>query len=151
MSARQVLDGIVQVLIGTWDPPRDLTVKGVVFDEALHPEVLGFSPGTWPLVSFGLEGNRDALSREAEPGDGVVIVGTQEAPTPEDERGRLLGMAEFGRDAVDTADVLDLATLSPEHFDEHWIIKWPKSLPMIRAWRFTGRPLLTETSAAAGI
>lgn len=104
----------------------------------------GFTPETWPLISFGLEGNRDALSRDARPGDRVVIVGTFTEETAPAERGRLLGMAEIGRKAVDTADVLDLSKLGPEHFDTDGQIKWPKSLPMVRAWRFPDRPLLTD-------
>jgi len=104
----------------------------------------GFHPETWPVIAFGMEGNRDALVRESQPGDLMLFVGTKTEDTQPDDRGRLLGLAEIGRTAVDTADVLDLTTLEPSAFDENGALRWPKALPMVRARRFVNPPLLTD-------
>jgi hypothetical protein len=108
----------------------------------------GFNPTLWPIISFHLEGNRDALVRASQPGDQIVFIGTQTEETEPNERGRLLGIAEIGRTAIDSADVLDLATLKQNAFDEHGRLRWPKALPMVRAWRFRHPPLVTEVLQA---
>ncbi len=112
--------------------------------------VWGFDPATWPVVTFGLDGNRDNLLKKSNVGDAVVFVGTQEEPTDEADRGRLLGVAQFGRRAVKTEDVIDLAKVGPENFDLHGNFKWPSALLMTRAWRFTDepRPLLLDVLSA---
>lgn len=96
----------------------------------------GFSPDSHPIVAFGKAGNRDALIAASSPGDLIVFVGTQDAPTPEAERGRLLGIAEFARVAVDVWDVLDPATMRPSDLAADGSLLWPKGLPILRAWRF---------------
>ena len=103
--------------------------------------IWGFDPFNWPVVTFGLDGNRDNLLRKSRAGDAVVFVGTQGEPTQEHERGRLLGIAQFGRSPVDTLDILDEANISPDDYDERGRFKWPKALLMTRAWRFTDQPL----------
>lgn len=60
------------------------------------------------------------------------------------ERGRLLGLAEFARNEIEASDVLDFASLKPSAFDKNGRMKWPKALPMVRAWRFVEPPRLTE-------
>jgi hypothetical protein len=87
--------------------------------------VWGFDPGVWPVITFGLEGNRDWLLQNSSSGDRIVFVGTQGAPTSESERGRLLGMAEIGRRAVDTLDVIRADIRNPEDYDEQGNFKWP--------------------------
>lgn len=104
----------------------------------------GFDPTRWPIVSFGLDGNRDALLRASRPGDLVLFVGTQTMETDAPERGRLLGLAEFARNEIEASDVLDFASLKPSAFDKNGRMKWPKALPMVRAWRFVEPPRLTE-------
>jgi len=104
----------------------------------------GFNPASWPIISFRLEGNRNALVRASRPGDRLVFIGTDTDDTEPPDRGRLLGMAEIGRIAIDTADVLNPAVLKPSHFDENGRLRWPKALPMLRAWRFGSPPLVTE-------
>lgn len=101
----------------------------------------GFDPGKQPFVAFGLEGNRDALISASVPGDRIVFVGTQGEPTPKRERGRLLGIAEFARVAVDVENLIDLSTLEPYHFGASGALVWPKALPITRAWGFE-EPLL---------
>jgi hypothetical protein len=96
----------------------------------------GFDPVTRPVVAFGKTGNRDALIAASSPGDLIVFVGTQGEPTPESERGRLLGIAEFARVAVDARDLIDPATLRPYDLEANGSLAWPKGLPILRAWRF---------------
>jgi hypothetical protein len=104
----------------------------------------GFDPTRWPIVSFGLDGNRDALLRASRAGDLVLFVGTQTEETEAPERGRLLGLAEFARNEIESSDVLDFTSLKPSAFDENGRMRWPKALPMVRAWRFVEPPRLTE-------
>lgn len=108
--------------------------------------VWGFDPATWPLVTFGLDGNRDNLLKNSAVGDYVVFVGTQSEPTQEHERGRLLGIAQFGRLPVETLDVLDKADIDPNNYNERGDFRWPKALLMTQAWSFSDqpRPLLLD-------
>lgn len=96
----------------------------------------GFDPVTRPVVAFGKEGNRDALITASSPGDLIVFVGTQAEPTAEGERGRLLGIAEFARVAVDAKDLIDPTTLLSFDVNPDGSLAWPKGLPILRAWRF---------------
>ena len=104
----------------------------------------GFSPERWPIISFGLEANRDALIKASQSGDLIAFIGTQTEPTSTEDRGRLLGLAEIGRLPIDSLDVLDRATLAADNFTAAGEFKWPKSLPMLRAWRFPNRPKVTD-------
>lgn len=104
----------------------------------------GFSPERWPIISFGLEANRDALIKASQPGDLIAFIGTQTEPTSTEDQGRLLGLAEIGRLPIDSLDVLDRATLAADNFTASGAFKWPKSLPMLRAWRFPSRPKVTD-------
>lgn len=104
----------------------------------------GFSPEIHPAVTFGLDGNRDRLLQLSRSSDLVLFVGTMGEPTEEDEQGRLLGLAQFGRIPVDALDLLDSGSL-PEHSFKNGQYKWPKALAMLRAWRFDEpRPLLVD-------
>lgn len=106
--------------------------------------VWGFAPSIWPVITFGLEGNRDWLLQNSSPGDRIVFVGTQDVPTSENERGKLLGMAEIGRRAVDTLDVISADIRNPHNYDEQGNFKWPKGILMIKAWKFNPQPLLLD-------
>jgi hypothetical protein len=96
----------------------------------------GFDPVARPIVAFGMAGNRDALIAASSPGDLIVFVGTQDIPTAEGERGRLLGIAEFARIPVDVLDVIDPATVKTIDIGPSGSLLWPKALPILRAWRF---------------
>lgn len=109
--------------------------------------VWGFDPARWPVITFGLEGNRDKLLNESSPGDRIVFVGTLREPTPESLRGRLLGMAEIGRIAVDTVDVIGDDVRSSNDYDEAGRFRWPKAILMVRAWRFRPQPMLLDVLA----
>lgn len=104
----------------------------------------GFDPKHWPIISFGLEGNRDALIKESHPGDLIAFIGTKTPSTEPNDRGRLLGLAEIGRIPIDSIDVLDISSLNSDNYASNGRLKWPKSLPMLRAWRFPDRPKVTS-------
>lgn len=106
--------------------------------------VWGFDPKGWPIICFHREGDRDALVRSSRPGDRIVFVGTKTEETEPEDRGRLLGIAEIGRTAVDSDDVIDLSTVNSIALDDNGRIRWPKALPMLRAWRFIEPPPVTE-------
>jgi hypothetical protein len=108
----------------------------------------GFDPTTWPIISFGLEGNRAALIQASVPGDLIAFVGTQNTPTKSEDRGRFLGLAEIGRLPIDSLDVLDPAVLRSEYYDRNGRFKWPKAIPMLRAWSFLDKPRVTEVLRA---
>lgn len=109
--------------------------------------VWGFDPARWPVITFGLEGNRDNLLRNSVPGDRIVFVGTLREPTPELMRGRLLGMAEIGRIPIDTLDVIRADAIRPQDYDEAGRFRWPKAILMMKAWRFTPQPKLLDILA----
>lgn len=95
-----------------------------------------FEPIDYPVVTFGIEGNRDALISMSGQGDLLVFVGTQGEPTPVDERGRLLGLVEFAPIAVATEDFVDRSTLHAYELNSDGSFVLPNALPILRAWRF---------------
>ncbi|KCZ98126.1 GIY-YIG nuclease family protein [Hyphomonas oceanitis] len=103
----------------------------------------GFRPEIVPAITFSLAAYRDKLLADSAPGDRIVFVATQTAETLEDERGRLLGMAEIGRRAVDTRSFVTVWPLPPEMMQGDRI-RYPSAIPMTRAWKFVDKPLLTE-------
>ena len=106
--------------------------------------VSGFDPTRFPVVTFSLEGNRDNLLRETSVGDCIVLVGTLRDPTPHAMRGRLLGMAEIGRHAIDT-DAISTFAIAAHEFSQLGLL--PKEILMARAWRFDPQPLLLDVLA----
>lgn len=104
----------------------------------------GFDPLRWPIISFGREANRDVLIQASMPGDLIAFIGTQSDPTEPEDRGRLLGLAEIGRLPIDSLDLLDPATIRPVDYDANGQFKWPKAMPMLRAWRFPDKPRVTD-------
>jgi len=104
----------------------------------------GFDPARWPIVSFGLEANRDALVQASAPGDLIAFVGTQSEPTEPEDRGRFLGIAEIGRLPVNSLDVLKPSDIRAVDYDAQGRFKWPKALPMLRAWRLVDRPRVVD-------
>jgi hypothetical protein len=103
--------------------------------------VWGFTPGIWPIASFGSDGICKNLLAKSAPGDVLVFVGTKGPPTPEAEQGCVLGYCMFGRDIVDTISVIDPDTLRPEAYDERGELRWPRGMVMARAWRVDLDPL----------
>ncbi|MGI9488243.1 MAG: hypothetical protein ACR2RF_20665 [Geminicoccaceae bacterium] len=104
----------------------------------------GFEPLKWPLVSFGLEGNRDALIAESQPGDLIAFMGTQKSPTAEEDQGRFLGIAMFGRSPHKTVDVLGSVIDRPEAYEQDGKLRWDFSVLMLRVWKFSKKPRVTD-------
>lgn len=83
-------------------------------------------------------------------GDVIVFVGTKEHPTKEDDRGKILGIAEFSkRPITNTLELLrkthpDVENSKRDYFNNNGSFKWPHGLPMLKAWRFPAKPLLTR-------
>ena len=101
----------------------------------------GFDPISWPCVSFSLLGSLESLLETSSPGDVMAFVGTKGEQTPEHFRGRLLGLAEFGRKRVPTREMLPPATFAAAEKGPNGDVKWPYAVRMTRAWRFTDAPL----------
>lgn len=107
--------------------------------------VWGFDPERWPVVVFHREADRDSLVRRAVAGDRLLVVATlDEVKVEPENRGRLLGLAEFGRKKVLTRDFVGREHMSPHDLDEQGEVRWPFALPIVRAWALTTKPLLRE-------
>lgn len=103
----------------------------------------GFIPETAPIITFSQKAYRDRLLGEAKPHDRIVYVATKGEPAAPEEQGRLLGMAEIGIRAVKTLDVMKREDIPAHNWDGDQP-KFPEAIPMLRAWRFTDTPLLTD-------
>src|SRR5262245_29972895 len=100
-----------------------------------------FRPEQIPFITFARAIFRDALLSVVLPGDRIAVVVTQCESGK--KRGRLLGLAEIGSHPVDTADVVDLESLTPRE-RVGGQPRCPKAIPMHRAWRFPDSPRLPE-------
>jgi len=104
----------------------------------------GFDPARWPAITFATAAARDKLLREAKPGDTLVFIGTQGDETAEADRGKVLGMAIIGRRAADTLSLIDPAQIPAYQLDDNNRHRWPKAIPMLRAWRFPKKPSVKD-------
>lgn len=78
--------------------------------------------------------------------DWVVLAGTRDAPTPPEERGRLLGRVQLGTQEINVEEVLRSvgSQIPNEHYLEGGRYRWPYGLPMIAAERFPELPDLEQ-------
>lgn len=99
----------------------------------------GFSPSTIPVITFSQIGSRDSLLSRAKHGDRIVYVAVKsDEHVSKEEQGKILGMAEIGRDKVRTLDMIaDLSVLNKKYFLPNGNFIWPEGIPMLRAWKFT--------------
>ncbi|MDR3561963.1 MAG: hypothetical protein P4N59_11090 [Negativicutes bacterium] len=106
----------------------------------------GFDPIYWPIVAFSLKGSLDRLLSLAEPGDLMAFVGTQGDQTKLEDRGRLLGFAEFGRNPFHSRQALPPQSFADAEKGSNGDIKWPHAVLITRAWKFTDvpPPVMTE-------
>lgn len=112
----------------------------------------GFTPNTWPVVSFPEAGCVTRLKREiddAGPNTRVLFLGTLGKDTAEHERGRLLGLAEvYDQPIYDTNEVIDdchkwkdkKKTKRSNIYKLDGTIRWPTGLAIKRAWFFDQPP-----------
>lgn len=105
-------------------------------------KVWGWDTPVGPL-QFSTKGWRENARDKLSPGDRVVLVGTMGEQTPDDMKGRLLGVMEPSKERVAS---LDFALReSPGDFaDGNY--KWPEGLMNLRAWSLPQRPELKEIS-----
>lgn len=96
-------------------------------------KVWGFGEPAAPL-QFSAAGWRDRARAALQPGDLVILVGTQGPETQDHERNMILGMMEPTLEPVSALDFL--RPDRPEDFDESGNYRWPFGLLNRRAWRF---------------
>ena len=94
------------------------------------------------FVKFGEAGATDLIRKAEGAPDAVIVFAMPKGrANREEERGRLLGMAEFERERLQTEDEIDLKQSRPESFKSNGEYRWPEALRATRAWRFLGKPL----------
>ncbi len=100
-----------------------------------------FRPERFPFIAFTRATYADRLLGDSKPGDLLAVVLTKrEIPVPGD-RCRLAGLAEFGRQILNTTDLTSLRDIPARE----WVggePRFPKALRVLRAWRFLEVPLL---------
>ncbi|NTX67770.1 GIY-YIG nuclease family protein [Myxococcus sp. CA051A] len=107
--------------------------------------VWGFDPWNWPVVVFGRKGDLNSLLKRSLPGDRIIFAATLDQERVEAQnRGRLLGMAEFGRQIARTEKLVRRDHMSLNDLDETGQVRWPFALPMTNAWRFPDLPNTVE-------
>lgn len=104
-------------------------------------KVWGWGPERWAVLGFSRQGVRDSVSRQIQPGDLILFIGTSGDETLDEDKGRLLGLAEIDHRPVATEELVD-----PELWREMVAAnggtpKWPWGLPYVRAWSLDERPL----------
>jgi hypothetical protein len=103
--------------------------------------VWGFDPWRWPVVVFGREGDLKSLLARSSSGDRIVLAATLDEERVEPQnRGRLLGMAEFGRRIVRTEELVRREHMATYDLDETGQVKWPYALVITNAWTFPDLP-----------
>jgi hypothetical protein len=105
-------------------------------------KVWGWDVPVGPL-QFSTSGWRDNALRQLEHGDRVVLVGTTGDQTPDDMKGRLLGVMEPSREPVMSLD-FDVRARPGDFVDGEY--KWPVGLMNLRAWSLPQRPRLAQIS-----
>lgn len=92
----------------------------------------GFSEPCGPL-QFSKRGSRENARRDLQPGDRVVIVGTETDDTDPEERGMILGMMEPTTTPVMSLDFS--VRRRRQDYNKDGEYKWPFALALHRAWR----------------
>lgn len=105
-------------------------------------KVWGWDAPVGPL-QFSTNGWRENAVDQLQPGDRVVLVGTMGDQTPDDMKGRLLGVMEPSREPVMSLD-FDVRARPGDFVDGDY--KWPVGLMNLRAWSLPDRPKLNEVS-----
>ncbi|HEY3798522.1 MAG TPA: hypothetical protein VGL58_09215 [Caulobacteraceae bacterium] len=96
----------------------------------------GLEPEVWGAFGFASATVRNNLAQVATPRDRILIIGTQGTETAEAERGKLLGLIEVGRQAVQTVDLVEPHRWA-QHLDEFGgIARWPYGMPIVSAELF---------------
>lgn len=105
----------------------------------------GFRPEIHPFAGFSTEGGRGRLLSLSKPGDRLVVVATLNRDrVAENERGRMLGMIEFGKATFKVDDYFPTEAFEKELLDDKGQFIWPHAVPVIRAWRFDEPPIIND-------
>lgn len=105
-------------------------------------KVWGWGAPVGPM-QFSTNGWRKNALGQLEPGDRVVLVGTMGDQTPDDMKGRLLGVMEPSREPVMSLD-FDVRARPSDFVNGKY--KWPVGLMNLRAWSLPERPKLSDVS-----
>ena len=101
---------------------------------AVHMQ--GFTPETWPVVSFRSRIVCERLLNDFQSGDRILYVGIIEANDPIESR-KLIGLAEInGGPIVTTQDVVNPKCIDKGCFNSGGSFKWPFGIQISRAWLF---------------
>lgn len=97
----------------------------------------GLDPEVWGAFGFASDKVRNDLAQEIRPQDRVLIIGTHGPETHvEEERGRLLGLIEAARQAVNTGELVEPSRWQ-RHLDEfNGVARWPYGMPIASAEKF---------------
>jgi hypothetical protein len=101
-------------------------------------KVWGFASADWPLITFSKEGVRNRLAKQWQPGDTMLLIGTQQEPTDVQDRGKILGYVEFTSIPVLTRNIV-----APEILAIHGD-KWPYALLCTESWKLEDPPVFKE-------
>ena len=106
----------------------------------------GLSASESPFLGFNHEGSRKTFLNEHETGDWILIGATFNEMAEEEDQGRLLGKIRVGRVSVESEPILNSlgVSLSKEMYDDNGYFRWPYGLPMIEAYEFVDKPLITD-------
>lgn len=108
-----------------------------------------FDPIEWPIISFKNEGDRETLIHNSKQGvDLIAFIGTKTELPAEEDRGRVLGLAEFSHQRLDSLQALKpevvQAYLEKSGLSSEIDFRWRYALPILRGWKFPSRPLVTN-------
>ncbi len=98
-------------------------------------KVWGFASAEWPIITFSREGVRNRLASLWQPGDTMLLIGTQQEPTEIQDQGKILGYVEFTSIPVLTRKVVTPAVLA-KYGD-----KWPYALLCTESWALESSPM----------
>ena len=105
-------------------------------------KVWGYDPESYPFLGFSEDGRRSSYIKEAEHGDWLIVVGTKQVPTVEEEQGRLLGLVQLGLDPLDSLEILKEigSPVEDNQYNDNGSYKWPYALPFLKAYIFADKP-----------
>lgn len=105
-------------------------------------KVWGYEPENYPFLGFSEDGRRSSYMLEAAHGDWLIVTGTKQDPTVEEEQGRLLGLVQLGLDPLDSLEILKEigSPIEDNQYNSNGSYKWPYALPFLKAYKFADKP-----------
>ena len=93
----------------------------------------GFGPEVWGFVGFSLESHRARFLRESRPG--VLVVIWVSSRGPQNERGKIVGIAQCSHETGAARDFMPAADFESKQRDKRTKDKWDFAVRITRAWR----------------